>query len=408
MKRQVLLIEDDDDLRLSLSQTIELAGMTPLAMSGYLQARRHIRANFAGVILTDVRMPQQNGFDVLRAAQAADPELPVIMLTGHSDVPSATRAMKEGGWDYLEKPCGTDRLIEVLERAMAHREVVLRSRRAERMLAKNDPANRVFPGSGQVTESLRQALRLAAASRQHVYISGTEGSGRRQAAELINQLAVDGVPLFDGSRERLDEQLVVLNREHPDGADVVIATEGLAPSSLTELRRAVADRNCQHRFIIIGVELESDRHTNAIPGWVSRDGLAHVSVPSLAERREDIAEIFQIALHQIAQAMAIDVPPLSEDLMVELMQRPWHGNLPELQEYARTMVIRQEHTGAVDRTLAGQVAAFERQVIIDALRRANGKAAVAARELGLPRNTFYDRMSRYDINARDYRRPSPA
>ena len=92
MTGQVLLIEDDDALRASLAQTMELEGLTVTPTQSYVQARRSIRANFPGVILSDIQMPHQTGFDVLATARNADPNLPVILLTGHSDVPTAMRA----------------------------------------------------------------------------------------------------------------------------------------------------------------------------------------------------------------------------------------------------------------------------------------------------------------------------
>ncbi|MEM7271211.1 MAG: response regulator, partial [Pseudomonadota bacterium] len=92
MKRQVLIVEDDETLRASLAQTLELADITPIPTVGFLQARRSIRRNFAGVILSDIRMPDYSGFDVLSFAQSVDQDLPVILLTAHSDVPTAMKA----------------------------------------------------------------------------------------------------------------------------------------------------------------------------------------------------------------------------------------------------------------------------------------------------------------------------
>ena len=159
MTVQVLLIEDDEALRTSLAQTMELEGLAVMPAQNFVQARRSIRANFPGVILSDIRMPHQDGFDVLTTARNADPELPVILMTGHSDVPTAMRAMKEGAYDYLEKPCSTDRLLEVLQRALTHRTLVLKSRRIERALFKSDAAALSFPGSSEVSVNLRRALR---------------------------------------------------------------------------------------------------------------------------------------------------------------------------------------------------------------------------------------------------------
>jgi two-component system C4-dicarboxylate transport response regulator DctD len=128
MLKKVLIIEDDPDLRASIVQTLELEDFEPIPTNGFTQARRQIRSNFRGVILSDIKMPDHSGFDVLDFAQSRDPDLPVILLTGHSDVPTAMRAMKGGGYDYLEKPCDPDRLIDTLTRALEHRTLVLENR----------------------------------------------------------------------------------------------------------------------------------------------------------------------------------------------------------------------------------------------------------------------------------------
>ena len=128
MVSKVLIIEDDAALRASIEQTLELEDLVPVPTGSLLQARRSIRSNFQGVVLSDIRMPDHDGFDVLQFCQARDAELPVVLLTGHSDVPTATRAIKEGAYDYLEKPIEPVRLIEVLRRALDHRALVLENR----------------------------------------------------------------------------------------------------------------------------------------------------------------------------------------------------------------------------------------------------------------------------------------
>jgi DNA-binding NtrC family response regulator len=128
MIRKVLIIEDDAALRASVVQSLELEDLEPIPTSTFTQARRSIRSNFRGVILSDIKMPDHDGFDVLRFVQTRDPELPVVLLTGYSDVTTAMKAIKEGAYDYLEKPCDPDRLADTLRRALDHRALVLQNR----------------------------------------------------------------------------------------------------------------------------------------------------------------------------------------------------------------------------------------------------------------------------------------
>ena len=128
MIKKVLIIEDDTPLLTSIVQTLELADLEPIPTGSFIQARRSIRSNFRGVILSDIKMPDHDGFDVLDFTQSRDPDLPVILLTGFSDVPTAVRAIKKGAYDYLEKPCDPQELADTLRRALNHRELVLENR----------------------------------------------------------------------------------------------------------------------------------------------------------------------------------------------------------------------------------------------------------------------------------------
>lgn len=405
MANKVLLIEDDDALRQSLAQTVELAGMTPLPMASYVQARRSIRANFAGVILSDIRMPHQDGFDVLRSAQTADKDLPVILLTGHSDVPTAMRAMKNGAWDYLEKPCSTDRLTEVLRRAQAHRALVLKSRAAERALLRNDPAATHFPGAGPASETLRTALRKVAATRSHVCLYGATGVGRRQAAYAINRLSPDDP---------------VLMRIDANGPLTIPAGGFTSPDRPTDLvcrnmEKASAETVLAVQSLMTAAGLRliflSDRPATALPAAEAFDdpaamnAVVDIHVPTLDQRREDLADIYEMLLRQAARNLDVDMPDIPASVATEIAARQWTGNLPELRAFATaTLQGGGSHfDNRAARTLAEQVDAFEKLVITDALKRHNGRAAEAAKSLGLPRNTFYDRLTKHGLSSTDFR-----
>lgn len=128
MLKKVLIVEDDAALRSSIEQTLDLEGYEPISTNGFTQARRMIRSNFRGIILSDIKMPDHDGFSVLEFVNARDPELPVVFLTGFSDVPTAIRAVKGGAYDYLEKPCDPVKLLEAVDRALTHRALVLENR----------------------------------------------------------------------------------------------------------------------------------------------------------------------------------------------------------------------------------------------------------------------------------------
>lgn len=134
---RVLLVDDDADVREALGQALELAEFRVTACKSFIEATDHISPGFAGVVVTDVRMPGKSGLDLLERVRSVDAKIPVIVMTGHGDIPMAVGAMASGAHDFLEKPCPPRQLIERVERAGALRRLVLENRRlmAERTLA---------------------------------------------------------------------------------------------------------------------------------------------------------------------------------------------------------------------------------------------------------------------------------
>ena len=108
---RVLLVEDDAPVREALAQTLELEGFEVTPAGSFIVAKDHIDPDFAGVVLSDIRMPGKDGLQLLDFARKADPDLPVILLTGEGDIPMAVDAISRGAFGFLEKPCPTDQLL---------------------------------------------------------------------------------------------------------------------------------------------------------------------------------------------------------------------------------------------------------------------------------------------------------
>lgn len=406
MKRQVLLIEDDDALRASLAQTLELAGMVSIPTASFMQARRSVRSNFSGVILSDIRMPQQDGFDVLEAVGRIDSELPVVLMTGHSDVPTAMRAMKQGAYDYLEKPCSTDRLIEVLNRALDHRALVLKSRQIERTLLRSDSAAQNFPGSSVTSEAFRTALRQLAGTRSHVHLFGDPGVGKKLAAFTINHLAEEPCSLLQVNLQNAPAGILG-DLKVPDGrCDLSLKRLDHATPQQGRNLVSLMQKHPHLRLISSASRPVSELGAAVFPDdFDVFEQFIELRIPTIAERREDLPEIFELILRQVVRVLDADMPDIPEALIAEIMRREWPGNLPELRSFATSFALGQK-AHAVEgehQTLAHQIDAFEKLVLIETLRRSNGRATEAARSLGLPRNTLYDRLARYDLSAKDFR-----
>lgn len=405
MTNQICLIEDDDALRLSLAQAFDLEGFKVIQFSSFDQARRTIRANFNGVILSDIRMPGKDGFDVLQHSQNADSDLPVILLTGEADVPMALRAMRQGAYDFIEKPCKVDYLIEVMRRALEQRKLVMRNRKIERDLARNDLAAVNFPGSSPATKELRKAIRAAASTNASIHFSGPEGIGRRIAAHTVHKLSEQlgqfiAISVPNCEWHKLDN---IEKLEHQ--VDVLI--KGIEQASDDDMARIATLHKSGTRFRVM---TSSTRRLSEYPemGINSRlyDLLTpiEIKIPTFAQRREDIPEIFETLVRQVVRTRNQDMPEITEDILTQVMTNNWQKNLVGLRDIASKFVSETGKSSQLDipLTLAQRMDSFERLNLIEALKKHNGQATAAAGELGMPRKTFYDRLKRHSIQPKDY------
>lgn len=405
MKKQVLLIEDDDALRASLAQMLDLEGITVLQANGFAQARRSIRANFSGVILSDIRMPQKDGFDVLAYTQSVDPDLPVVMLTGEADVPMALRAMKEGAYDFLEKPCASNDLLDVLSRALHHRALVTRTRQMEQQLRRNDPAATYFPGASQATKDLRSNLRQVAKQPLHIHLFGEAGSGKKMAAYTIHALS------------DTDNRFVSFNLNDPFN-DLPLPT-GRLILSLKNLEVASSGTQAQILKLLqtgsdIQIITSSTKSIAELRTAGTSEALltllnpAEINLPSLRQRKSDLPVLFESLVRQTTRALNTDMPHIPQSIYAEVIAKNWPGNIPALRNFATTVAVglnlRKQQPD--DLALAAQMDVFERLVLSETLKRNNGKAGNAATALGMARKTFYDRLARYDLRPKDFKAPS--
>lgn len=409
MTNQILLIEDDDALRFSLAQAFDLEGFVVIQSSNFDQARRTIRANFNGVILSDIRMPGKDGFDVLQHSQNADADLPVILLTGEADVPMALKAMRQGAYDFIEKPCKVDYLIEVVKRALDQRHLVLRNRKIERDLARNDLAAVNFPGSSLATKDLQKAIRTAANTNSNIHFSGPEGIGRRIAAHTVHKLSEHqdqfiSISVHSNEWQKL-EHLNQTENQAEHHVDIL----------LKNLERATEDDVAKIISLLqnktnIRIMTSSDKTYSTLQDMKPTSELynllnpVEIKIPTFAQRRDDIPEIFEALVRQAVRARNEDMPEITEDVLTEVMTGTWQKNLVDLRDFANKLVSKnggQSHDN-IPLTLSQRMDSFERLNLIESLKKHKGQATAAAEELGMPRKTFYDRLKRYGLQPKDY------
>ncbi|HHL22171.1 MAG TPA: sigma-54-dependent Fis family transcriptional regulator [Aliiroseovarius sp.] len=420
MTRRVLIVDDDAMVRAALAQSIELAGLTPITAGSYIEAKDHVGRDFPGVVLSDIRMPGKDGFALLAWVRKLDPDLPVILLTGEGDIPMAVRGMKEGAFGFLEKPCEPDDLIAVLEKALGIRAMVLGRRRSRQKLRAGDAAARLLHGTSEQAEELRRRVRLAARTRAEVLICGEPGSGTSKVADAIHQLSGDASrPFVKLASAGLDTaRLRAGLAEAAGGALFLDEVAALSPEAQFALLDAL--ERPSHMRLMAGTY--RDLAAEAGAGRFNADlfyrlDIMRIRIPALRERVADIPILFRHYVDLACEQAGLARPEITPALNTRLMARDWPGNARALMNAAMRFAMGlewdddapdpaigepEQHTGHTP-GLTERLAQVERSMLVDALERNKGAASAAARELKLPRKTFYDKLARHRIRPEQFR-----
>ncbi len=407
MTRRVLLVDDDRDIREALGQTLELADLIPTVAGSFVEAKDHLTPSFDGVVVSDIRMPGRDGFHLLDYVRDADAEMPVILLTGEADVPMAVRAMSAGAFDFLEKPCAPTDFIAVIERALAARARVLENRRLKSELEAGDAAARMLFGYSSLAEEMRAQTRAVARAGTEALIVGEPGSGTSKIAEVIHLLSAGAArPFVKRAAASLDEAgLAAALEKARDGTLYIDEVTGLEPA----VQLALLDRLEAGEASRVLAGSTRDVTQAMGQGDFSSDlfyrlDLMRVRVPSLRERPEDIPVLFQHYVAQACEQANLPMPEITPDRTARLMAQDWPGNARALMNVAMRFAMGlDDEDGQGGLGLAAQMAQVEKSLLVAALRRHNGRATEVARELQLPRKTFYDKLTKHGLRAEDFR-----
>ncbi len=407
--RAVLVVDDDRAVRDALAQTLDLAGLSARTAGSFLEAKDLIQPDFAGVVLSDIRMPGRDGFHLLDHARRVDAELPVILLTGEGDIPMAVRAMGQGAFGFLEKPCAGADLLAVLHRALRARALVLDHRRARAQTVAGDPAARLIFGISGAVVAMRARVRAVAAVPGAVLVTGPRGSGISKVAEVIHLSGPDAKgPFVKRAAVGLDPQGLTQALDAAAGGalflDEVAALPPAAQFALLEaLEGARAPRVMAGSAADLGAQVAGAGFNADL--FYRLAGLG-VRIPALAERPEDIPVLFRHYVAQASEQAGLTPPDITPEIIAGLMARDWPGNTRALMSVAMRFALglgADELDEAEEPGLTAQMARIERALLIAALRRAGGRATEAADRLRLPRKTFYDKLARHGLRPEAFR-----
>lgn len=432
---RVVLVEDDAALRDATGQSLALEGFEVQAFDHAPPALKAIDADFAGVVVSDIRLPGMDGLELFAQLRTADPDLPVILMTGHGDVAMAVEAMKNGAADFLAKPYSSVDLVRAIRSAAAKRALVLENRRLREALEQRPRAHLL--GSSDTARSLASVIEAVARSDIDVVIDGESGTGRSFTARLIHDLSPRSrrpfVTVDGGILAHDDADLLLFGREPGAGLsrtgmleranggtlfldDIPIISQQTHVRLLAALdSRSIlplgADkpRRLDVRIVVAALPGTSPTPSDALRSLEQRLTAVRIGLPRLVERRADIAELFRHFVREHERELGTASRPIGEAEWAHIQTYHWPGNIRELRAYARAFVLGLSALESPLPVLAGGrslqeiVSDFERSVLDDALRQARGNVADLQRGLQTPRKTLYDKLTRHGLKPHDYR-----
>jgi two-component system, NtrC family, C4-dicarboxylate transport response regulator DctD len=435
---RILLIDDEEEMRRSSAQALELFGLEVDTFSSAEPVLELVGYAFDGVVVSDIRLPGMDGMTLLQRIREVDPEVPVILVTGHADVQLAVSAMRAGVYDFLEKPFTVQHLAGIIRRAMDRRSLVLENRRLRAVAGKRDDIEARLPGRTQVMVDLRYKLRAIGATDADTLIIGETGAGKEVVARALHDISGRAdKPFIAINCAALPENLIESELfgheagafpgalrprygkfEHGRGGTILLDEIGSMPFDLQAkflrvLQERVITRLGSNEPVPLDVRFiatsKVDLAAEVAAGRFRADllyrlNVATLHVPSLAQRQADIPLLFfQLVREAAARYMRSDVDVPAE-LTAEIAGRGWPGNVRELRNAADRFVLGLDANPddapqmTEPRRLSDKVAAYEKGLISSALAAHGGSLKPVYEQLGVSRKTLYEKMQKYGLD----------
>jgi len=429
-------------MRQSISQWLALSGFDTETYASAEDALKVIGPDFQGVVVSDIKMPGMDGMALLRRLQSIDPGLPVILMTGHGDVPMAVEAMRIGAFDFVEKPFEPDRLAELCHRASEARSRVLETRALRRELSDAGALTRRLMGASPSMEKLRETILDVAQADGHVLILGETGTGKELVARsLHDQSTRAGEPFVAINCGALPETLIESELfGHRKGAFTSADSDHQgwfqqADSGtlfLDEVGELTLDGQAKllrilegHPFLPVGgtqqltVDVRVICATNRdlrefVEEKKFREDLFYrlsvfeLYVPPLRERGPDIQLLVEHFLDVFKHKHGRPDLKLSPEGRQKLLGYQWPGNVRQLRNVIDSAVIMADSdlilaedlgltSTSPDRMETLRIDHWERKLIIEALQRSESNIPQAAKLLGISRATLYRKIDDYGL-----------
>ena len=434
----VLIVEDDPHVLLGCQQALSLEDIPSIGVGSAEEALQQIGDNFAGIVISDIRLPGIDGLQLLAQLKARDRSLPVVLITGHGDISMAVGAMRDGAYDFMEKPFSPERLVDVTRRALEQRRLAREVAQLRRQLSgTQDLAERLL-GRSPAMQALRELIANVADTSANVLIEGETGTGKELVARCLHDfsrrksqqfvaLNCGGLPenlfeseifgheanAFTGAGKRRIGKI-----EHANGGSLFLDEIESMPLSLQiKLLRVLQEHSLERLGsnqsvsvdcrVIAATKADLDELGKA--GQFRSDlyyrlNVVTLELPPLRERREDIPLLFEHFAQQAALRFDRSALELDRQSLAKLLAHDWPGNVRELrnvaERFALGLPLFKKSEQALENagpSFAEAVDAFEKNLLSSALERHQGNLSQASVALGMAKTTLFDKVKKYGL-----------
>jgi two-component system, NtrC family, nitrogen regulation response regulator NtrX len=441
----ILIVDDEQDIRELIGDILRDEGYATTLAANSDDCLAAINADPPALMILDIWLKdsRMDGIDILKTVRRDNPDIPVVIISGHGNIEIAVAAIKQGAYDFIEKPFNIDQLMVVVARAME----TSRLRRENVELRRRDVASAEMLGQSAAFKAMKANLDKVTKSNGRVLLTGEPGSGKEMAARYIhthsNRASAPFVVVSSASIEPERMEEVLFGRETPDRGiepglleqahggivyfdevgDMPLGTQSKILRVLTEQQFTRAGGTDKVR-VDLRVISSTCRDLQGEIGMgrfrqelYDRLNVVPIPVPALSERREDIAELARHYIDWFQKTQGLPARPLSTEAETALQTMAWPGNIRQLRNVIERVLILGDSAGPIEARelpglapqaeaetglpLSGAIAAlplrearelFEREYLMTQINRFGGNISRTASFVGMERSALHRKL----------------